>query len=103
MTEEEVEKDLMIPQYLNKQIGKYLNSGKLNSRLLLNQLIIFNNVFGGKAPNILFERIPEERWSILATLLQHLDKLPEEVKVNDTTINTDTVLIDDTILFEITK
>lgn len=95
--------DLQLIKFLNKQIGKYRNSGKINTRLALNQLIILNNVFEDKTPSLLFNTIPEERWSTLATLMRHLDCLPGEVLVENKRIQTDTIMSDDSITFEIIK
>lgn len=95
--------DIELVKFLNKQIGKYRNSGKINTRLALNQLIILNNVFEEKTPSLLFKNIPEERWSTLATLMRHLNCLPSEVLIEDKKIKTDVIMSDDSITFEIIK
>jgi len=101
---EDVEKeDVELICFLNKQIGRFRNSGKINTRLALNQLIILHNVFSDKMPGLLFEKTPEERWSTLSTMMRHLDYLPEEVEVGERKIKTESIMVDDSILFELSK
>lgn len=76
---------------LKKLFRRYVNSGNINERLVLNNLIILLNVFGVEAANtILFFKTRQEHWSILKTFLTFLDSY----KNNDLT---DHISLDDNI------
>tara|TARA_R100000152_G_C6755953_1_gene179707 strand:+ start:323 stop:715 length:393 start_codon:yes stop_codon:yes gene_type:complete len=76
---EEFQEDLNRIKYLKRLIRRYISSGELKDRLILNHIIIFYNVFGIEpATRILFSRIEEELHSILKTFIVFINNLPEK-------------------------
>ena len=74
---EEFSEDVNRIKYLKRLFGRYEQEGDLKSRLILNHLIIFNNVFGlVPASRILFYKVERRYYSILKTCLYFLCKLP---------------------------
>lgn len=92
-TLEEFENDLKVVTYIKKNLAK----PELNTRLLLNHIIIFFNCFGDGALTMLFHKIEKEHWGTLATFLIYISRMPETVpeygidvsmlKLNDQVIN----------------
>lgn len=79
---EEFHEDLARFKYLKRLLRKYIQSGELQERLVLNHLIIIYNVFGIEAANrMVFHRIEDELWPALKTFLIYLNYLPENEKV----------------------
>lgn len=54
---EEFYDDLKRFKYLKRLFGKYVESGELRERLILNHLIILYNVFGEEATRMLFLKL----------------------------------------------
>ena len=83
---DEFSEDVNRIKYLKRLFSRYEQNGDLKSRLILNHLIIFNNVFGlVPSARILFFRIEEKYYPILKTFLHFLERLPlniPEVDVN---------------------
>ena len=76
---DEFQEDLNRIKYLKRLIRRYISSGELKDRLILNHIIIFYNVFGIEAATrILFSRMEQELHSILKTFVVFIDSLPEE-------------------------
>jgi len=74
---DEFSEDVNRIKYLKRLFSRYEQEGDLKSRLILNHLIIFNNVFGlVPASRILFYKVEERYYPILKTCLIFLDKLP---------------------------
>lgn len=74
---EEFSEDVNRIKYLKRLFSRYEQEGDLKSRLIVNHLIVFNNVFGlVPASRILFFKVEERYHSILKTCLYFLDKLP---------------------------
>lgn len=74
-------KDLDIPILLKKLFGRYVSSGELRERLILNHMITFFNVFDPDAANkILFFRIEEKYYSILKSFLVFLNRCPNQLE-----------------------
>ena len=97
---DEFSEDVNRIKYLKRLFSRYDQEGDLKSRLILNHLIIFNNVFGlVPASRILFYRVEEKYYPILKTSLTFLDKLPTyipEIDLND-------IPLDHKILLELEK
>lgn len=75
---EEFEEDIARIVYLKRLFRKYVNTGVLRDRLILNHLITFYNVFGVEASTrLLFFRIEKELHYILKTFLVFLNYLPD--------------------------
>ena len=66
---------------LKKMFKRYANTGQLNERLVLNNIIILTNVFGIEASTrILFMKIDKRDWSALKTILLFTSAMPEVVR-----------------------
>jgi hypothetical protein len=84
---EEFYDDLNRIKYLKRLFKKYLVSGSLKERLILNHIIIFYNVFSMEsATRLLFFKIEEEFHSILKTFLVYLKYLPLELRTPEVDI-----------------
>ena len=65
---------------VKKLFTKYLNSGELNVRLILNHIVIIYNVFGVEAATrILFFQLKEDHYSLLKPFLIMLNFMPDVV------------------------
>lgn len=81
---DEFSEDVNRIKYLKRLFSRYEQEGDLKSRLILNHLIIFNNVFGQvPACRILFYKVEDRYYSILKTCLVFLDKLPTYIPEAD--------------------
>ena len=78
---EEFYSDLNRIKYLKRLFRRYLTTGELKERLVLNHIIILYNIFGiVPATRILFHRMEEEFHPILKTCTVFLNVLPEDDK-----------------------
>ena len=69
-------------KYLKRLLRKYIQTGEIQERLVLNHLIIIYNVFGIEAANkMAFYRIEDELWPALKTFLIYLNYLPENDRI----------------------
>ncbi len=97
---DEFSEDVNRIKYLKRLFSRYDQEGDLKSRLILNHLIIFNNVFGMvPACRILFFRVEEKYYPILKTSLVFLDKLPTYIPE----VDLDSIPLDHKILLELEK
>lgn len=97
---DEFSEDVNRIKYLKRLFSRYDQEGDLKSRLILNHLIIFNNVFGMMpACRILFFRVEEKYYPILKTSLVFLDKLPTYIPE----VDLDSIPLDHKILLELEK
>jgi hypothetical protein len=73
---EEFHEDLNAQKYIKRLIRRYLQNGELKERLILNHIILFYNVFPGKAATrmLLFKQ-DEEAYPVLKSFLRFLDKI----------------------------
>lgn len=85
LSEDDFYDDLKILKYLKRLFNRYELTGELKTRLILNHLIMFTNVFPPSvAARILFLKIEERHWSILKTFLDTLSFMPDYLeKIND--------------------
>lgn len=78
----EFEDDLARFKYVKRLLRKYIQTGEIQERLVLNHLIVIYNVFGIEAANRMsFFRLERELWPALKTFLIYLNYLPEEDKI----------------------
>jgi len=69
---------------LKKSFKRYDTTGKINIRLVLNNIIILINVFGLESANIvLFYRLGEKYYSHIKTILNFIDCYVENNVTND--------------------
>ncbi len=70
--------DLHRIKYLKRLFRRYLDTGELKERLILNHLITFYNVFGiESATRLIFYRMNEEYYPLVKTFLVFLNLFPE--------------------------
>jgi len=81
---DEFNEDLNRIKYIKRLLRKYIKTGILRERLILNHLIILQNVFGPKVTSrILFFKVDEELYSELKTFLVYLKYLPDSITEAD--------------------
>lgn len=78
-TLEEFEEDLKRFSYLKKLFGRYKTDQDLKERLIINHLIVLYNVFGVITTDLLFFKIDQQFWAIMATFLVYLQRMPENI------------------------
>tara|TARA_R100000697_G_scaffold114954_1_gene134164 strand:+ start:30 stop:407 length:378 start_codon:yes stop_codon:yes gene_type:complete len=77
---EEFLEDVNRVKYLKRLFSRYDQDGDIKSRLIVNHLIIFNNVFGlVPSSRILFYKVDEKYYSLLKTCLLFAEKLPTKI------------------------
>ena len=73
--------DLNITKYINRLFNNYRKKGYLKSRLCMNHIIVYFNVFHVEAAQrLLFFKVPPEKWALLKMFLVFLNKCPEKVR-----------------------
>lgn len=76
--QEEFEEDLKRFKYIKRLLNRYLESGKISERLIMNHLIVVFNVFGTEAGlNILKLKLEDRHWPLMKPFLLFL-KIIEE-------------------------
>ena len=66
---EEFNDDVKIPKYIKRLINRFLSSGELKERLILNHIIMFYNVFEfDAATRILFFKMEPDDYSVLKNI-----------------------------------
>lgn len=97
---EEFHNDLKRIKYIKRLLSRYVTSGELKERLILNHLIILYNSFGTEATKLLFFKIDKQYWPQLKTFLVFLQYMPEvlyhvnEKPILSTDISLDSQIID---------
>lgn len=76
---QEFEEDMKKFLYLKKLMSRYKNKGELRERLILNHIIVLYNIFGDAATRMLFYKIDESCWDVLATFLVYLNRMPDSI------------------------
>ena len=80
---EEFYSDLNRIKYLKRLFRRYLTTGELKERLILNHIIILYNVFGiVPATRMLFHRMEDKFHPVLKTCIVYLNMLPEDENAN---------------------
>ena len=76
-------------KYLKRLFRRYKITNEIKVRLILNHIIVLQNVFGVEAACVLLlYKIDKQYWSILKTVLNHLEYLyPHELKDVEIDIN----------------
>ncbi len=73
--------DLNITKYINRLFNNYRKKGYLKSRLCMNHIIVYFNVFHLEpAQRLLFFKVPPENWGLLKMFLVFLNRCPEKVR-----------------------
>jgi hypothetical protein len=97
---DEFNEDINRIKYIKKLITRYIETGDLKERLILNHLIVLNNVFGARPlTRMLFLKLDKHLMYIKPFLLQ-LSILPDRIYGirNQKMILTDTIPMDQTIV-----
>jgi len=75
---DEFHSDLNRVKYLKRLFKRYVTTGDLKERLILNHIIVLYNVFGiVPATRLLFYKMDKEYYSILKTFIVYLNFFPE--------------------------
>jgi len=81
---DEFSEDVNRIKYLKRLFSRYEQDNDFKSRLIVNHLIVFNNVFGVlPSARILFYRVEEKYHPVLKTCLDFLDRLPCTIPETD--------------------
>ena len=92
----EFEEDLRKFLYLKKLFNRYTETGDLKDKLIINHLVVLHNLFGVATTELLFYKTEPKHWSLLATFLTFLDRMPDQIP--DFNINMSTLDIDLSLL-----
>ena len=85
--------DLMRIKYIKKLITRYIITGELKERLILNHLIVLNNVFGAEALcKIIWLKLPNYL-SYIKPFLVMLNILPDNIYGINNSDRIDTTLV----------
>lgn len=96
--------DLGRIKYIKKLVTKYIETGELKERLILNHLIVLNNVFGPEnLCKIVFFKM-EKQLCYIKPFLVYLNVLPERVYgIKSTPIDTTEIMMDQRIVEALRK
>ena len=88
--------DLNYIKYTKRLFNRYLTTGVLKERLIINHLIFLYNNFKPEAmTRIIFLKMEEKYWSLLKPFLIQLSYLPDVVYgIDGRNINTDEIPLD---------
>lgn len=101
LDEEEFIEDYKRLKYVKRLCRRYLATGRISERLLVNHLVLLHNVFGVAATaRLLFLKCNDERmYSVLKTTLFYMGLVPEVVTgVDGEDIYMDSVPVDEKLL-----
>ncbi|MBU46737.1 MAG: hypothetical protein CMD28_04830 [Flavobacteriales bacterium] len=103
VSSEDFFEDMSRIKYVKRLFNKYNRGGEIKTRLILNHIIAFYNVFENRdATRILFFKMEEEYWPLLKTFLLYLSYMPEIVHgVNGRNVMSDEITIDNFILTQL--
>lgn len=77
---EEFQADLLRIKYIKRLVNRYVRTGELIPRLLLNHIIGVYNVFQSvSVARLLFFRTDPTSWSALKTVLEYLNLMPDQI------------------------
>jgi len=96
----EFHEDLVRFKYTKRLLHRYVRTGEVAPRLLVNHIIGLSNVFRAEAVSrILFYRVHPTAWRALKTVLEYLALMPDEIpsingaNILNTDISQDKVLL----------
>jgi hypothetical protein len=80
LTLSEFHEDLKRIKYIKRLINRYLETGTIKERLILNHLVVLFNIFGPEhGARILFFKIEPKYYPELKTFLVFLNMMPERI------------------------
>ena len=90
--------DLKRFKYIKRLFNKYLETGELKERLILNHILVLTNVFSPEvAVKLLFIRL-DEYLHLLKPFLVLLNIHPERIEINNDVCHTVDILMDEVIV-----
>lgn len=96
----EFKSDLVRLKYIKRLINRYVRTGELIPRLLLNHIIGVYNVFQSvSVARLLFYRTDPHSWSALKTVLEYVNLMPKEILPIDGVIIINTNIPRDEVLW----
>jgi hypothetical protein len=98
--------DLKRFKYIKRLLNRYSDEGDLKERLILNHIIVLYNVFGPDATTKMLFLKCRGLEHLLKPFLVFLNLLPEKIEnlgIENKTINTYSIKMDETILRELGK
>ena len=97
---EDFHEDMNRVKYVKRLLNKYKKGEELKTRLILNHIICFYNVFDKySATRIWFFKIDREYWPVLKTFLEYLSLMPVVVHgVNGENIFSENLKTDENVL-----
>jgi len=100
---EDFYEDMYRIKYVKRLFNKYHRGGEIKTRLILNHIIAFYNVFEKRdATRILFFKMEEKYWTLLKTFLLYLSYMPEIVHgIDGRNIMSDEISVDDSVYKEL--
>ena len=101
LDEEEFIEDYKRLKYVKRLCRRYVQTGCISERLMLNHLVLLNNVFGPPATSrLLFLKCNDERmYRVLKVFMTYMGTLPEVVPgVDGADIYTQLIPLDDKLL-----
>lgn len=97
---DEFQSDLVRVKYIKRLINRYVRTGELIPRLLLNHVIGTNNVFRPPATaRLLFFRAERTSWSAMKTILEYTNLMPDAIPPIDGVIILNTSIPRDEVLW----
>ena len=97
----EFEEDLKRFGYLKKLFGRYKENGELKERLIINHLTVLHNLFGIAIVEMLFYKIDQQYWDVLATFMRYLNLMPDYIP--EFNVKSIDLPDDNTVLQELSK
>ena len=89
---DEFEEDLKKFKYIKRLVNRYLDSGELSERLIMNHLIVVFNVFGIEAGvKILGLKLEGRHWPVVKPFLLYLKYIKNDEFTN---INMDKIVVE---------
>jgi len=77
---EDFNEDINRLKYVKRLLRKYVNSGELKERLIINHLVLLGNVFGvAVTTRILFFKLEQQLWPALKTFLVFLNYMQNDL------------------------
>ncbi len=103
LSSEDFYEDMNRIKYVKRLFNKYHRNGDIKTRLILNHIIAFYNVFDNRnATRILFFKMEEEYWPLLKTFLIYLSYMPQIVHgINGRNVMSDDINIVESIYKEL--
>ena len=95
----ELDEDLKHFNYVRRLFRRYLISGELKERLILNHIVILYNLFGSSATRLLFYHSRVEEYPVLKTFLVFLNRMPDHIDgINGKILQSSDIQLDLTII-----